>query len=122
MNTKLNIVVLLLISICMVNCYYDNEEELYGTDNCDTDNVSYASFVDVVLSQNCYVCHSAASNQGGVTLEGYDALKIFVDNGRFSGAITHASGFSPMPQNAPKLLACQLDKIQAWIDDGAQNN
>lgn len=105
-----------------VGCYYDNEEDLYGPVECDTGNVTYSSDVLPVLEQNCYVCHSAASNQGGVTLEGYNALKIYVDNGRFIGAIMHEDGFSPMPQSAPQLPQCTLDKIQAWVDEGAPNN
>jgi len=103
-------------------CYYDNELELYGAPSCDTTAVSYSLFVENIMSDNCYVCHSAAANFGGVTLEGYDATKVYVNNGRLLGAIKHAPDFSAMPQGAPKLPDCTINKIEAWIDAGALNN
>ena len=118
----INIILLFAVGLVVVSCYYDNEVDLYGVDDCDSRNVSYIGFVQPVIQQNCNVCHSTAANSGGVTLEGYDALKTYVDNGRLIGAITHTSGFSPMPQGAPQLPACTLEKIQAWVTDGALNN
>ncbi len=106
----------------IVGCYYDNEEDLYGMTDCDTANVTYSAFVRNTIEQSCFACHSAASNFGGVTLEGYEAVKVYVDNGRLLGAIRHEAGFSSMPQGAPKLSDCIIDRLQAWIDDGALNN
>jgi len=119
---KIHLGFVLLSCLFINSCYYDNEEELYGDVECDTSNVTYTDDVLPVMEQNCYVCHAANVNQGGITLEGYDALKVYVDNGRLLGAINHDSGFSPMPQNAPKLPDCAISKIQAWVDDGAPNN
>ncbi len=104
------------------SCYYDSEEDLYPTLECDTSNVTYTSTVLPLLQRNCYVCHEAAANFGNITLEGYANLKRFVDNGQFLGAIKHQSGFSPMPQNAPQLLECNIEKIEAWVNAGAPNN
>ena len=103
-------------------CYYDVEEELYPNPGCATENVTYSVTVLDLISTNCYVCHDAAANFGNITLEGYDNLKVYVDNGRLLGAIKHLDGFSPMPQNATKLLDCDIEKIEAWIGDGAPNN
>jgi hypothetical protein len=47
---------------------------------------------------------------------------VVVDNGRFWGAINHEDGYSPMPQNLPKLNDCDLKKIRTWIDEGALND
>ena len=113
---------LFFFPLLVMGCYYDNEIELYGVNDCVTTNISYVNDVQPMLEQNCYVCHSTAANLGNVTLEGYSATKMFVDNMRLIGAITHMSGFSQMPQNAPKLPECTLDKIQAWVNDGAPNN
>lgn len=112
---------LLLSGLFLVGCYYDNEEDLYPS-NCNTDNVGYAADVAPIISVNCLVCHSTAANLGNVRLEGYAALKTYVDNGKLLGAIKHQSGFSAMPQNAPKLSACNIAKIQKWVDDGALDN
>lgn len=103
-------------------CYYDVEEEIYPKTECDTDNISYSIDVVPILQNNCYECHSEAVNQAGITLEGYDNLKTYVDNGRFLGAIKHDPGFSPMPQGRPQLPDCQIAKIEQWILDGAPNN
>ncbi|MEK7253943.1 MAG: hypothetical protein AAB316_04310 [Bacteroidota bacterium] len=105
-------------------CYYDNEEELYpdtGGD-CDLANVTYGGTILPILQSNCFSCHDAANNNGGVTLEGYANLKIWVNNGYLLGAIRHESSFAPMPQGETKLLDCTIQKIEKWVSDGAPNN
>lgn len=114
-------ILLALTSLFIAGCYYDNEEDLYPS-NCNTDNMSYATDVAPIISVNCLVCHSTASNLGNVRLEGYTALKTYVDNGKLLGAIKHQSGFSAMPQNAPKLSSCNIAKIEQWVADGALDN
>jgi hypothetical protein len=84
--------------------------------------MSYQTNIVPLLQQNCYNCHSAAVNTAGITLEGYDHLMQYVNNGKFLGAVRHDAGFKPMPQLAPKLGACEISKIEHWIADGAQNN
>lgn len=111
-----------IVLLFFSSCYYDNEEELYPNTNCDTSMVTYSGEVLDILNLNCMSCHSAAVNQGGVTLEGYANLKIYVDNGKFLGAIRHDSGFSQMPQGAPQLPTCNIEKIEAWINQGAPDN
>lgn len=113
------------MALSITGCYYDNEEELYpsgGVSTCDTTNVSYLSTVEPVLSTNCYICHGNGAQQGNVSFDSYEKLKVYVDNGRFFGAISHASGFSPMPKGGNKLPDCTLSKIQSWINAGAPNN
>lgn len=112
----------LLILSAVSACYYDVEEEIYPTLECNTLNINYSEEVLSIISNNCYICHSAASNFGNVTLEGYTALKTYVDNGRLLGVIRHESGFSPMPKNQPQLVECDIAKIETWINEGALNN
>ena len=116
------LILLFTVPILFTSCYYDSEEDLYPMLGCDTTNVTYSATVLPILQQNCYVCHSAAANNGNITLEGYTNLKRFVDNGQFLGAIKHLPGFSAMPQNAPKLLECNIEKIEVWVNDGAPDN
>lgn len=114
---------LLVATSCLLpSCYYDVEEDLYPNLACDTVAVSYINDVLPLLQDNCYSCHNASANFGNVTLEGYNNLKIVVDNGRLLGAIRHEPGFSPMPQNQPQLVTCNIAKIEAWIAAGAMNN
>ena len=112
----------LSVLLITVACAYDSEEDMFMDNDCQDDNVSFRMHIQPILETNCLGCHGTGINTGGVTLEGYENLKVFVNNGRFLGAVKHESGFSPMPQNANKLPDCQISQIEAWIDDGAENN
>ncbi len=115
------LVLLILAGLFTAGCYYDNEEDLYPG-GCNTENVGYAADIVPVVNANCLSCHSTAAGLGGVRLQGYDAIKVWVNNGRLLGAVRHDTGFSRMPQNASKLSACTIAKIEKWIADGAPNN
>ena len=109
-----SIVLLIVIS----SCYYDSEEYLYGTPggNCaDTTVITYAAGVQPVLNQYCYSSHSngsAASMGGNVKLQDYADVKTVALNGKLSGTISHASGFSPMPKGSNKLNDCYITVIK----------
>ena len=113
---------LLLLALFAGGCYYDVEEELYPDTGCATENVTYSAVIQPLLAANCYVCHSSAAMLGGIVLEGYDQLLVRVNSGELLGALKHESGYSPMPQNQPKLADCQIEKIEVWIQEGALNN
>ena len=113
---------LFVLFLQTTSCYYDVEEELYGTIECQTDSITYSGDVLPVVRDNCYQCHDAATNFGNVTLEGYTNIKTYVDNGRLLGVIRHTPGFSPMPKNAPQLVRCDIAKIEEWVAQGAPNN
>jgi hypothetical protein len=113
---------LVLGMVFFSSCYYDVAEILYPAGTCSTANMSYVTDINPILQQNCYSCHSAAANNGNVTLEGYNHLIPYVNNGHLLGAIKHQSGFSAMPQNSSSLSNCDIAKIEQWITDGAQNN
>lgn len=117
------IIKFLVIGLAIVTgCYYDSEERLYPSTGCVALNMSFQSNIVPILQRNCYVCHSSAVNTGNITLEGYDELIKHVNSGKLAGAINHNSGFTPMPQNAPKMVGCDISKIEQWIADGALNN
>ena len=120
MKDRLGITLMLLALLS--SCYYDVEEVLYPSLECQTSGVTYQETVLPILRDNCYACHSASSNFGGITLEGYDRLIVQVNNGQLLGAIRHSPGFSPMPNNAPQLPFCEIEKIASWIANGAPNN
>ena len=123
------IVVLTIISIFVYNCRYDNEEELYAETDpeeiCDTLNVRYSLSIQPILSANCYSCHSNTTSGAfgsGINLESHSGLVEVAHSGRLTGAITHSPGFSAMPQGGTKLDDCSINKIKAWIKEGALNN
>lgn len=107
--------------VLLTGCYYDVEEQLYGT--CNTTNITYSTTIRGILSgYSCLSCHTGPSPSGGVSLDGYQNVKIKIDDGRLIGAINHGNGFAPMPKGAPKMTQCEINKVQAWIDAGAPDN
>jgi len=113
----------LLIS-SLNSCYYDIEAELYAQSGgpCDTTGVTYTNTVVPYLQTQCISCHSTAFASGNIALDSYSAVKTHVNNGKLFGSINHSAGYSPMPQGGNKTNSCTLEKIKAWIDNGAQNN
>jgi mono/diheme cytochrome c family protein len=71
------------------------------------------------MQVNCNACHSQASPSGGIITSDYENLMVIVNNGKLQGTINHLSGFSPMPKGQNKLPDCDLQKIDAWINDGS---
>jgi uncharacterized membrane protein len=106
----------------LCNCYYDNEEALYGVEVCSEETATYSGSVSAIIENNCLVCHSQSENSGGITLETHAQVKAHAERGALLGAVSHSGGFSPMPKNAPKLSDCDISAIRMWIEGGAQNN
>lgn len=105
------------------SCTKDNEYDLSQKDNntCDTAAVSYANTVATIMANNCNSCHSGGNPNAGILTNTYAGLNSF-SSAQLLGVIKHESGFSAMPSNAPKLSDCDINKIQAWINQGKQNN
>ena len=118
--------VIVLFCGMMVACSKENEQDLAGPviiiPSCDTANMKLATHIVPILSANCYSCHGNGAGMGGVRLDTYTNLKIWVNGGNLLGAVTHSGGYSPMPKNAAKLSDCDINKIRAWINQGALNN
>lgn len=115
---NLLIVIVLFLSACSYN-----KEELLFPDYCNTQDVTYSSTIrGIINTYNCLSCHGPVNPYAGFSLDTYAGVKTKVDENRLIGAITHAPGFSPMPQNAAKMSKCDIDKIKKWIENGAPNN
>ena len=119
---KIKLLPALIILLASAGCYYDNEEELY---NCAVDvaNIKYATTINSMLtSYGCIGCHGTIAPSGNITLNTHAGVKAAAETGQLYGSITHATGFSPMPQGGSKMNACDIKKIKAWIDAGMPNN
>ncbi len=118
------IIFIIIGAIAFSGCYYDIEEELYGTKPCDTTTpVTYSQTITGLLSQyGCNSCHGGNAPSGNVKLDTYTGVKTVATNGKLLGAVSHAAGFSPMPQGGNKLSDCDVNKIKTWIDAGALQN
>jgi hypothetical protein len=111
--------------VVLSSCYNDTEEQLYGAPVCNLENVTYSIDVVPILSNNCYACHSqsnAPANAAGIVLEGYEKIKVAVENGLLMESIIHGPDASPMPKNAPRISDCKINTIKKWIENGALNN
>ncbi|MCB0571911.1 MAG: hypothetical protein KDC66_19220 [Phaeodactylibacter sp.] len=89
---------------------------------CDTTNVTYTQSVRPIIVNYCTGCHSGSSPSGNISYSDYAGVKATATNGKLMGSITHAQGYSPMPQNANKLSACNIALIRTWVNQGAPNN
>jgi len=127
---KFRIPILLFVIACflflVISCSKSSEDKLNnnGGSACDTVNMKYTADVLPILQANCYSCHSNGNTagSGGISLDSYDGLKKYADNGFLAGNITHAAGYVGMPYGLPKLPDCEINTILDWIKRGAQNN
>jgi hypothetical protein len=115
---------LAVAAMLSTGCYYDVGQELYpqASYTCDTAGITYSGRVLPLIQANCYSCHSGTALQGNVSLEGYGNLRVYAQNGKLAGTITHAPGYAAMPQGGGKLPPCDIESIQVWIDQGAPDN
>ena len=109
------------------SCYNDKAELLYPTSTCKSDSVTFSGVVGPILMVNCASadgCHKTAdaATSGGVSLDNVAGAQVVANNGKLVGVITHATGYSQMPKNLPKLDDCSIAKITRWVTDGAPNN
>jgi cytochrome c553 len=107
------------------SCSKKNEEDMgggNGSSTCNSTNMTYSANIKPILQNNCFSCHGNGLSENGINFDTYAGVKAVADNGKLIGAITHASGFSPMPQGGAKLSDCDINKIKDWINRGAQNN
>jgi hypothetical protein len=115
-KTRFFFAALLLLVLSLPNCYYDNEQELYGGNTCDTTSVTYSAEVTSVLQNNCYGCHDTGTDY---PLNSYDLLRPYATGGLLLQRMRDAS--NPMPPSGI-LDSCSIHKIDAWVREGALDN
>jgi cytochrome c553 len=89
---------------------------------CDSNSFKFAANIDPIVQKYCVGCHGGTAPSANINLSAYGGVRLQALNGRLYGAVTHNSGYSPMPKNAPKLSDCQIAQIRKWIAAGALNN
>jgi hypothetical protein len=90
--------------------------------DCDTTVFTYNAGIAPIINTYCKGCHNASSLGGGIDLSIYTGVKNIAANGKLEGSITHATGYSAMPQGSAKLSDCRITQIKKWIAAGALNN
>ena len=89
---------------------------------CDTFNISYSQIIVPILQNTCIGCHGGSMPAASIDLSDYSGVETVALNGRLFGAVSHDTAYAPMPQGGNKLPDCTIAKINAWINEGAQNN
>jgi hypothetical protein len=115
------------LSIALSACYNDNEEDLYlaypVNTSCDTTNVTYSASVAPVFSSYCSSnsCHGGSNPKAGISTTSYASVTANITKIRAS--INEQPGATTfMPKDGSKLSACDLTKIDIWINHGMPNN
>ncbi len=134
------IVLVVFLAGCIYNftgCVYD-KRDVDNPNTCDTTTVSYSKTIAPIISVNCTSCHGASAvgfgAGGGIQMDTYTSLKSVADSGWLLPSISWQLNLLPtsysatglpaenMPQSLPQLGSCDLNKINAWVHQGAKNN
>lgn len=112
-------------SLLTFSCTKDKAMKEVNSNSCVTDitTVSYTNDIQPILNISCSVsgCHNAGNGAIPEYIN-YTNLKNDVDNGKINDRVFVQGDMPPSYTTAPTLSQCDLDKIQAWIDNGAPNN
>ena len=121
-KTPLFAIMALLIALSSPGCYYDNEEDLYPMNFCDTSSVGYAATIRPIIEANCAIpgCH-VPGGEGNGDFSNYTALRAKVDGGKLLPSINQESNAVWMPPSG-KLSDCEIAKITIWVQQGAPEN
>ena len=109
------LITVFILSPLFFSCYYDNEEVLYPSFECDTTNITYNNTISNIMGNYCISCHNPTVHNGNVSLTTYTDVVKFAP--RITPAIHH-TGLFPMPQNSGKLNDCLLNQWDFWISGG----
>lgn len=116
---------LLFIILLSSSCYYDSKEYLFpNIAACDTNNVTFSGSVQPILQDHCYGCHSNTTAGSSATFALEDIGDVVAHADRLVGAISHQSGFSPMPNplGTPKIDDCSIRVVSIWVTAGTPDN
>jgi hypothetical protein len=93
--------------------------------------VDYLRDVKPVLAARCYACHGPDKQRSGLRLDtaaavlkggnsGPAVVPGNSDSSRLIQAVTGAPDVQAMPPKGPRLTAAEIDRLRAWIDQGAK--
>ncbi len=107
-----------LACIFLLACTNDNEEDLFGTEDCGPEAVSLQNDVQPIISTNCAVtnCHVAGSQPPN-----YKEQDNIID---FAASIKvrTRNRTMPPPTSGITLSEEEIQLISCWVDSGAPNN
>jgi len=107
------------------SCSYDTEEELYGITICETELMSFTDDVWPIIQENCVSCHGGETPFAGLALEHYSQIRTTALDTTVEGVINRIDRPEGDPDIMPpnsRLEQCSIDKIKAWVEQGALEN
>lgn len=104
--------------LALHGCYYDNEEELYPNNFCDTANVTFNATIFPLIQSSCAIpgCHVTGAQSPNLS-QAAEVLSI-ANNGNLKARVVLNKTMPP----SGALPACDRAAIQSWLDAGAPNN
>ena len=122
---------MLIYMIFLAGCVYHKGDEEYpatgGGGDCNDSNVRYGVEIKSILDQHCISCHNGTASVSGIDLYDHTTISTLALDGKFTygtllSAVLHKGGAPFMPQGLPQLDDCEINKIAAWVYQGAQDN
>ena len=110
--------ILALLMIILTYCKYENEEELFGQEDCSTQPASLTEDVIPIININCAIsgCH-----EPGVQAPDLTQKEIIIASAPLIKTQVQARTMPPSDADAP-LSASEIQTIVCWVDNGAQEN
>jgi hypothetical protein len=99
-------------------CYYDVEEELYPP-SCDTSVTTFSATIEPIIQARCATpgCHVPGGTGPG-DFTSYSGMQPALQDGSFESQVLVNKVMPP----TGALSSCDLNQIQRWVNNGAQNN
>ncbi|MEY2963685.1 MAG: hypothetical protein RL754_946 [Bacteroidota bacterium] len=121
-QTIKSLILFAISALLFSSCYYDNVENVYGTNSCQSSVTTYSEDVSLILQTHCTACHGSAGTSGGLNLEGHTNASASALSGSLMNRVQRNAGDALlMPPNGP-LSDCEQEKLRQWISEGAPNN
>ena len=113
----------LSLGIIFCSCGDKDDDDTDPTpDTCTTLAASFSADVMPIIELTCAIpdCHVAGFDSGDFTT--YEGVKERVDNGSFATRVTNQS-MPPSNTLGPESLTDdEIELINCWVDDGAEDN
>ena len=109
---------MLLMMIFSISCTYDNAEELYGTRECEPDEISFSEDIMPIIATNCAIAGCHVSGQQRPTLENYGQISANAERVEFRTS----NGTMPPSTSGLRLSQDEINAISCWVDAGAPEN
>ncbi len=110
---------LFLVDVTFSACTKDKVQPAPIDTTC-ADTISFANDILPIMENYCTSCHNVDNVSGGYDLSNYAG--VTVNTGKVLGSVLHDGSASAMPQGADKIADSLIQKINCWINQGANNN